>query len=226
MKYIIIIIIAVLAVIVGAYIFQFKEYPISKDPTDWNIFASYLNSLMNPVLTFVNIIVLLGVGQAVRGINHIKREHLSRLEAYNAYSRDNEYKVVINPNAKAEDNLNELEKQITQIEGLFESFRKSDERCEADLYQLAKRAGLSEEATQLLRDVPYYENPFVDRMWAPHNLGVNNTMTYVYSSFLQLKINVYELLLKENSKDNQLRTKYLHAQKELEKYHKVSMTCD
>ena len=212
--------------IVAIYLINFIDYTVSDNPYDWSSFASYFSGLMTPILSFVNILVILGLGKVVKDLGNEKQKHQAILSEYNNNSEWGDLKLKITPNATAEDNINSLHECLKRIEEQFRLFNNSDEECEKDLFDLARKAKLSRKAIQALHDVPYYENPFVNRMWELHNIGSNNIMAESKITLLQLKVNVYELMYKSEPDNEVIHNKYLEAQKELENYHKDSVLVD
>lgn len=119
-----------------------------------------------------------------------------------------------------------MECHLARIEELFDDFRKSDERCENDFQELVERLGISKSANKSLSKIPYYENPFFSRMWEMHNIAVPNAISYAQTSFLQLKVNVYNLMLAQEPDNETIHAKLVSAQKELEDYHHDSILAD
>ena len=222
---IVIIILLVAIIVVGLFIWNFHSSDISSNPADWSMFASYFNGILTPILTFINIMVLLGVGQSIRDISKENRRHKKRLQTYNN-SNYGDLKIGINPEATVEDNLKEMECHLARIEELFVEFKKSDERCENDFQELVERLGVSKSTNKSLSNIAYYENPFFNRMWEMHNIAVPNVISYAQTSFLQLKVNVYNLMLAQEPDNETIHAKLVSAQKELEDYHRDSMLAD
>lgn len=206
------------------YVVMFYQNGLSGNPYDWSSFATYFNGLIVPVLSFANIFVLLSVKQAVSNISKEKYEHNKTLRKYNKKDYGG-FKVEIDTNLTIEDNLHNLENHLAQIRELFNILNESDQGCEDDVYELAELAKLSKKSVKAIRSVPYYMNPFCNRMWEIHNLAVNNTLTLTTSELLQIKVKIYELLCR-NSNSNDLHDKYITSQKELEDFHESSMILD
>ena len=59
-----------------------------------------------------------------------------------------------------------------------------------------------------------------------HNIAVPNVISYAQTSFLQLKVNVYNLMLAQEPDNEIIHAKLVSAQKELEDYHRDSMLAD
>ena len=49
---------AILLFVIGAYILQFREFEISKNPEQWGQFGDYLGGLLNPFISIVNLLIL------------------------------------------------------------------------------------------------------------------------------------------------------------------------
>lgn len=213
-------------IITGLYIWKFHSIGPFDSPADWSTFASFFNGMLTPILSLINIVVLFGVGQTLHQISKDSRKHRAVLQSYNKNSEWGDLKYEINPNATVEDNLRDIEQSIKHMEKLFGMFQQSDELCEKDLYSLLEKVNANEKTVSALQNVPYYENPFVSRMWVFHNIAVPNAITMAQSTFLQLKVNVYELMAEQDPKNNLVYEKYISAQKELEEYHRDSSIVD
>ena len=131
-----------------------------------------------------------------------------------------DFKIQVNPDATVEDNLSDIQSQLAAIQKLFDEFRESDEQCMTDLDELAKNAKLCNRTIKKIHDVPYYENPFMNRMWELHNIKANNTMSNIYMHFLQLKVNVFRLLSETDHDNKNYIEKLEKAMKEFEDFHK------
>lgn len=205
-----------LLLIIATYILNFHKSQISTHSEDWSSFASYINGLITPILAFINILVLIEVKNSVSDISILQKNHKKKLRAHNRHLGD--FQLKINENNSIEDNLRILDDNINRISELFEDFRHADEQCEKDLYELTKKAKLSAKSIKSLKDVPYYENPFINRLWELHNIGVSNTMIETHKNILQLKVNAYQLMVANNPADKSLFDKYIVAQKNLEDF--------
>ena len=212
-------------IITIAYVINFKGFNISKSPSDWSDFSSYISGLLTPFLTFINILVLVGVKNTIDNISGEHKRHTQRLIEFNK-NKSNEYKLHINPNATIEDNLNSLEMHLESIQVFFDTFRTSDINCIKDLYDLAEKANLDKKSIQNIKNIPYKENPFSCRNWESHNLGVRNTMSDAYKELYQLKVNLYKLICEINPEDKKNVQKHRNAIENLEKYLKEAHIAD
>lgn len=43
---------------IAAYIVNFHDTPVTKDPGDWGIFGDYIGGLINPTLSFISVLIL------------------------------------------------------------------------------------------------------------------------------------------------------------------------
>jgi hypothetical protein len=64
---------------------------------------------------------------------------------------------------------------VNGIQHLLESFHTSDEGLEQDFEAILSGKQIS---IELFDDVPYYENPFVNRNWEYHNIGTPNWLQH------------------------------------------------
>lgn len=211
--------------VVGAYIANFYGGSISRNSSDWNNFGSYINGLMAPFLMFMNIIVLLNIKNAVSEIGKMNSGHRKKL-IHDNNNMDKDFKIQVNPDATAEDNLYAIQSQLVAIKELFDDFKESDEQCMTDLDELAKKAKLCNRTIKKIHNIPYYENPFMNRMWELHNIKAMNTMSSIYMHFLQLKVNVFRLLSESEPEKKDYIEKLEKAMKEFEDFHKKSMYVD
>lgn len=211
--------------VVGAYVVNFHGGSISMNTSDWNNFGSYINGLMAPLLMFMNILVLMNINNEISKIGKMNSVHRNKLLHYNN-TMDKDFKIQVNPDATAEDNLSAIQSQLATIQELFDEFRESDEHCMTDLDELAKKARICKRTINKMHDVPYYENPFINRMWELHNIKANNTMLSIYMHLFQLKVNVFRLLNETDPDNKDFIEKLAKAMKELEDFHKKSMYVD
>lgn len=65
-------------------------------------------------------------------------------------------------------------------------------------------------------EIPYYENPFINRNWEIHNIGRPNFFSHVLLSLHQLKVKIIDELLKYNPNDEQLQKIAEEYRKEFE----------
>lgn len=78
----------------------------------------------------------------------------------------------------------------------------SSEVLDADLKTLCEKAGVN---FNMFDKVPYWENPFSNRNWDMHNIGNPNFFSHLKLCLSQLKVKVFEELLKCNPEDGELK---------------------
>ena len=78
-----------------------------------------------------------------------------------------------------------IREDLSSIESFCDSLRESDESLETEIEALLKKYNID---PSFLEQIPYYENPFVNRNWEAHCLGIPNFLTS-----LQLHIDLTEL---------------------------------
>lgn len=87
---------------------------------------------------------------------------------------------------------------IAHLSSFHDAFRDSDDALQQDFERMLQRKGLE---PNVFDDVPYYENPFQNRNWELHNLGIPNRMQRLRIDLMHMEIKYFEEFLKTNSKD-------------------------
>lgn len=105
------------------------------------------------------------------------------------------------------DIMRTCQENIDYLSSLHDSFRESDERLQVDFEHLLERKGID---PKLFCDIPYYENPFQNRNWGLHNLGIPNRMQRLKIDLMHMEIKYIEEFLKTNSKDKQAKERLEH----------------
>lgn len=85
-----------------------------------------------------------------------------------------------------------------RIASFHSALLDADERLDVDFIALLKRRGVDPE---MFHDVPYHENPFVNRNWELHNFGLPNNMQELDILFHQLELKYLEEFLKTHADD-------------------------
>lgn len=90
--------------------------------------------------------------------------------------------------------LDELEEHFQRVMSYCDACAASDadQRLKEDLSLLLTKAGVKKE---VLEQVPYFENPFVNRNWDMHNIGRRNFNSHFKLILHQLRVKVSEELL-------------------------------
>lgn len=91
---------------------------------------------------------------------------------------------------------------IGYLQSFFDTFHESDQKLREDFANLLKAKGID---LNLFDDIPYYEDPFQDRNWELHNLGVPNRMQKLKIDLMHIEIKYLEEYLKTNNKNQQAR---------------------
>lgn len=123
-------------------------------------------------------------------------------------------KMEIDIKASFFDKIDELKKLVEWIEDRLSDYSKSDENLKNEIVTLLKE--YDKEANWLIQ-MPYYENPFDNRNWEFHNLGVPNFSQKVEIALCQLEIKYLEIFLRNNPKDKKAN-KRMNLRKEEFKY--------
>lgn len=89
----------------------------------------------------------------------------------------------------------------------------SNEKLAEDLKELFEKAGLDYSKVE---QIPYYENPFMNRNWEYHYIGVPNFLSILYLKLFQLRVRTFENLVKLNPEDQGLKVKLSQYRKEFE----------
>ncbi len=116
----------------------------------------------------------------------------------------------INAKGSFFDIVNSCEENIVYLSRFHDNFRESDEKLKADFDHMVERKGID---PKVFDDIPYYENPFQNRNWELHNLGIPNRMQRLKIDLMHIEIKYLEEFLKTNSKDQQARERLGHMKK-------------
>ena len=176
-----------------------------------------------PILSFINILVLIQVSNSVSKLSIQDKEHKKKLKEINKEISDNQFKITINPNATILDNYKDLIENINTIRKYLDEFKLSDERCLKDLNYIFERLNIPIER---IDEIYYKENPFFNRNWETLNLGVNNTNSLINYNLLQLKVNIYKLLLENEPENTSFESELQLARIELEEFHEGASLVD
>lgn len=111
--------------------------------------------------------------------------------------------------------IRELTDNIQKIREYCDMCADSDDsdNLKADLLKLSNKLEID---FSKFDEIPYYENPFIDRNWEMHNIGRPNFFSHVSLSLHQLKVKIIDELLKCNPNDEQLQKIAEEYRKEFE----------
>ena len=120
---------------------------------------------------------------------------------------------------------NELLEGINLIYNYCETCSQSDssETLEKDLKNLIQKAGLDYSE---IEKIPYYENPFVNRNWDYHNIGLPNLFSNLKMKAFQLRVKTFESLIQVNPKNTELNIELEKYRKEFEEHYDNSYHVD
>lgn len=91
--------------------------------------------------------------------------------------------------------MNDVYELIDNIEDAFQSLHESDRNLWNEIEEFLKKKGVSK---KLFEDVQFCENPFINRNWETHNLGVNNVLGKLRINIIHIEIKTLEDFLKYN----------------------------
>jgi len=102
------------------------------------------------------------------------------------------------------DLINELDAWIQEIQKYCDICARSDSReiLNHDLEEIFTKLKLDYNQIQ---EIPYYENPFVNRNWEMHNLGNPNLFSHTSLCLNQLKVKITEELSANDPNNKELR---------------------
>jgi len=130
-------------------------------------------------------------------------QYWAQIEKLNALQHSlSELAVDVKAKVSFLDVIESCRENISYLSGFFDTFRRSDERLPEDFNNMLRRKGIDPE---IFADIPYYENPFKNRNWDFHILGVHNRMQRLQIDLMHMEIKYLEEFLKTNSKDRQAR---------------------
>ncbi|WP_160063753.1 hypothetical protein [Psychromonas sp. L1A2] len=114
-------------------------------------------------------------------------------------------------------------KAIDGIKGLLEHLQESDENLQSEFESLLIKKGISKESFE---DIPYYENPFINRNWERHNLGTPNWLQRIKIDLVHIEVKYLEEYLKTNSNDLVAKASFEKAKRHLKEFAKTAMHVD
>ncbi len=100
--------------------------------------------------------------------------------------------------------LDELEEHFQRVMFHCDTCANSDssEQIQSDLESLLSKIGINKD---LLDEVPYSENPFMNRNWEFHNIGRPNYNTHFKLTLNQLRVKLTEEYLKTDPTNQELK---------------------
>jgi hypothetical protein len=212
-KTVYIICVFVIIIILLPYIIIFSSNNgLSSNTEDWSNFGGYFGGILTPIVTIINVIILIGINNTVSNINNDYKEHIRRLKKIDKTNAAREYKIKYKKESTIEENINDIFKDYYNIKEILDLLEKSDNSCKKDLIELFDKIGVKKDNLNKIR---YYENPFEQRNFEIHNLKCKNNMLDFNLHILQLKVNAYKILY-EKDKTDENNNKYHNSMQELE----------
>jgi ribosomal protein S15P/S13E len=127
----------------------------------------------------------------------------AQIEKLNALQHSlSEFAVDVKAKISFFDIIKSCRENIGYLSDFHDTFRRSDERLPEDFNNMLRRKGID---PKVFDDIPYYENPFQNRNWEFHILGIHNRMQQLQIDLMHMEIKYLEEFLKTNSKDKQAR---------------------
>ena len=111
------------------------------------------------------------------------------------------------------DILTNIRNDLDFIEKLTQSLRESDEDLLKEFHSMLARKNIS---LSIFSDVRYYENPFVNRNWEFHNIGVPNWLTRVRIDLVHLEVKYLEKHILSHTQDTRATERLEQAKANLE----------
>lgn len=162
----------------------------------------------------------------LRKLTHEMEMYWSNLEALNSIGHifsDSGLAMKVNGITSFSEVMESAISAVKGIENLLNSLRIKDESLDADFKNILIRANLSPE---LFSEIPYYKNPFINRNWEWHNIGVPNWLQRLRIDLVHIEVKYYEEYLKTHSEDLPAQLKFAKAKDLLNEYAKTAMHVD
>lgn len=153
--------------------------------------------------------------QQLTSLRNAQSEFWQRIDAVDHVEAIvSELKIVVDQSKSTEELLQNLDELLECVEQLFGEFSASDNRLHEEILELLNKLGYDIAAYD---EVPYYENPFVNRNWELHALATTNVTNHLKMVMYQLLIRLLEDLSTTNGTIYPLlpllREKFIELQK-------------
>ena len=130
----------------------------------------------------------------------------------NEQHRHQDMAITVDHLASFGDVTEDLNKLFGIVETFFSDFDRSDNRLLIDLKKIFEDLQLD---FNLISNIPYYDNPFENRNWEKHNIGVPNISSKIRMLLVQLEIKYLDEYLKTNN-DQASKEKYVELKEKFE----------
>ena len=112
---------------------------------------------------------------------------------------------------------------VNGIQNMLEALCASDRELQQDFGVLISKKGI---AKKLFDDIPYYENPFVNRNWELHNIGTHNWLIRLGIDLVHIEVKYLEEYMKTNHNDLVAKARFEKTKNILEEYAKTAVHVD
>jgi len=123
-----------------------------------------------------------------------------------------DFSVPINANRSPKELFATLYKAASDLEHFTDVLREWDYSLNEELRSFLIKAGYDPTSYDA---IPYYENPFANRAWEIHNLGIPNRFTDLRVCILQVEVRFLEEYLKTHANDGAAALRFNEAKDEL-----------
>lgn len=131
----------------------------------------------------------------------------------------NEFKPNLNFELNIMSIFEKIDEVSEKISNLCNDITTSDELLFDEIIEFLNKHGIN---TKIIANIPYYENPFINRNWETNHLAVPNFFSYLDLYIKQLKIKVFEEKIQHSPDDTNLRNHLLRLRLEFEKLYNNS----
>lgn len=119
--------------------------------------------------------------------------------------------------------IKDIYEAVDGIEYLLQIFHDSDKNLPKDFAQLLEIKNIN---YQIFEDIPYYSNPFINRNWELHNIGIPNWIESLKISLVQIEVKYYEEYLKTHSNDRIAKKRFAEVKESLKHFAQNSIHID
>lgn len=205
----IVIILSVLAVIIP-FIVIFSGSSISHDSRNWQALGAYFSGMISPVLAILNIFILIKINSNISTFNlkEFDKNHKEKVQNNN----EEELSLKLSDTLTVKSSTDRLNYSIDQIIKTFQLLEKSNKLIDTDIRTIIYKIGANEEK---YNQIPYYENPFVNRDWEILNIRSNNVIMMLQIRILELIISIYREIIDDGYQDAYFTKKLMETEKEL-----------
>jgi len=148
---------------------------------------------------------------------------IKNLNSENHEFKESELIMEVNGERNFIDVLTEIFEAVNRIEDLLNTLEKSDERLFDDFSNLLTKKEID---AKIFDDIPYYENPFINRNFEKHNLEKPNLLKKLRIDLTVAKIKYFEEYLKTNKNDLLATKEFEESKSILKQYARTALHVD